>query len=109
MTERADRDNATKPKLSMVLDAGNALVGAARVLEFGERKYERGNWDKGMPFTQIEDSLLRHITAFNLGVDLDAESGLPHVDHILVNALFLSEMYHKARPDLDDRTGSMVV
>lgn len=102
-----DRFNSGKPKLSMLLDAPNALEGAARVLEYGEGKYARGNWLKGLPWTEILDSLLRHAKSFNAGEDLNEESGLPHADHMLVNALFLAEMA-AIRPDLDDRTLSRV-
>lgn len=106
-TNNGDRYNSGKPKLSMLFDAPNALEGAALVLEYGERKYARGNWLSGLPWTEILDSLLRHAKSFNAGVDLDEDSGLPHTDHMLVNALFLAEMA-AVRPDLDDRTYSRV-
>ena len=97
------RYNTGKPQLSLVLEAPNALRGVARVLEFGAKKYDRSNWKRGLPYTEITDSLLRHMLAFFEGEELDAESGLPHTDHIATNALFLSEMrVHK--PECDDRS-----
>lgn len=90
---KATRNNGGKPKLSMILDASEALYGAAQVLEFGEKKYARGNWLKGLDTVEIMDSLLRHLVAYNSGENRDEESGLPHVDHVLVNALFLAQMY----------------
>jgi hypothetical protein len=96
------RANKDKPKVSMVFEAKNAILGCASVLTFGCEKYARANWLQGMEHTGLMDSLLRHVAAWQAGEDIDDDSGLPHVDHILCNALFLSEMTH-ARPDLDDR------
>lgn len=66
-------------------------------------KYSRGNWKKGLPVTEVIDSLLRHIKAYLDPTisDYDEESGLHHVDHITVNALFLATMAR--RTECDDR------
>lgn len=97
----AERKNDGKIPLSFVLEANHALNGLAKVLEFGAAKYSRGNWLKGRPYNDTVDSLARHLVAFMAGENDDAESGLPHVDHILCNALFLAEHYRMM--GLDDR------
>lgn len=96
------RYNEGKPEMSMVLEANKAIEGVAKVLMYGKAKYHRGNWLGGLAHMGIVDCLMRHLTAYVAGEDKDAESGLLHVDHVLANALFLSQMYH-TRPDLDDR------
>lgn len=80
----------------------DALEPMIRVLEFGAKKYSKYNWKKGLPVTQILDSLLRHIQAIMRKEDIDEESKLPHVGHILANAMFLSYTL-KNKPEMDDR------
>jgi len=87
----------------MFVEARFAMEGAGQVLAFGLDKYSRGNWQKGLSHTAICDSLLRHLIAYLSGEDNDQESALPHVDHVLCNALFLAQMTRTHR-ELDDRT-----
>lgn len=101
------RYNTGKPVLSLMMEAREALEGGARVLEFGANKYARGNWHKGMEHTQLADCLLRHLVAYLNGEESDPESGQLHVDHVLVNALMLSQMVH-TRPDLDNRSPELL-
>jgi hypothetical protein len=100
---RGDRDNANKAPVSMVLEAPHAIEAIARVLQFGANKYARSNWKKGLPVTEIIDSMLRHQLAYLNGETIDPESGLRHTDHIACNALFLAEMAI-TREDMDDRS-----
>jgi hypothetical protein len=93
--ERAKRYNSGKAPLDLLpLDL---LTGLARVLEMGEKKYGRNNWRKGAPSTEQLASMLRHLQPISevLNADkpasllYDAESGLPHIDHILFNVISL--------------------
>lgn len=72
-----------------------ALNGAARVAAIGAAKYGRGNWQKGMPDSEVIDSAMRHLLAVMAGEDIDPDSGLPHVDAFVCNALMLAEYRHK--------------
>jgi hypothetical protein len=91
---RAKRYNSGKPRLDLLpLDL---LTGLSRVLEYGEGKYGRNNWRRGAPATEQVASLLRHLQPIMEALNsdsreglLDAESGLPHVDHMLFNVISL--------------------
>lgn len=92
--DRAKRFNSGKPQLSLVLEFRRALEGASRGLAEGVEKYGRGDWQKGMPITDVVDSMARHLVAYMSGEDIDPKSGLPHLDKVLCNALMASEYYH---------------
>lgn len=96
----ADRFNDGKTQWSL-LDL-DTIEGLVKVLEFGTVKYLANNWKKGLSFTSICDSLDRHKQAFLNGENLDKESGLPHVDHMQCNTMFLAYMF-KFKPDMDNR------
>ena len=100
MTELGERKNEGKLKWSLVSWA--ALAPMVKVLMFGAEKYSSWNWAKGLKYTEICESLLRHTHAFLEGEDDDPESKLSHVGHILCNGMFLSYMILFKR-DMDDR------
>lgn len=101
------RYNEGKQPLSLMLEASHAVGGLCGVLAYGADKYSRGNYLRGLPHTQIVDSLLRHLTSYMSGEDKDPESGLRHVDHALANAFFLSELTAR-HPQLEDRSPEVI-
>lgn len=95
------RYNESKKRWSLI-DL-NVMEGMVDVLEFGAKKYGVNNWRKGLKTTEIYDSLMRHLTEIMKGNDIDSESNLHHIDHVLCNAMFLSHMI-KFKKEFDDRT-----
>ena len=89
-------------KLRWSLISTRALEPMVRVLMFGAEKYDDHNWKKGLKYSEICESLQRHLNAFCEGENDDKESKLSHVGHILCNAMFLSYMV-LFRKDCDDR------
>ena len=84
------RYNTGKPQWSLV--HMNSLVPMIRVLEYGALKYAPFNWQKPTERETIINSMQRHMAALIDGDEIDSESGLPHIGHIMANALFYS--YH---------------
>lgn len=78
-----------------------ALKGAARVFQYGAKKYARGNWHSATDdeFThRYVGGALRHLADaqnpdgtfdFKSLAATDAESGLPEVDHLICGLLML--------------------
>ena len=99
---QADRFN--KGKLEWSLVDFESLEDMVRVLEFGAQKYSSDNWKKGLPVREIVESMLRHTFSFLKGEDLDEESGLSHIGHVMCNAMFINYML-KNKPEFDDRSG----
>lgn len=118
-------DEAKKATTGLRYDAGKArvelispiaLMGLARVLTKGAKKYADHNWRKGMAWSRCIGSLIRHLFLFMSGEDYDYDAKCPdcqastcinhtgelHVDQILCNAMFLSE-YARTHRELDDR------
>lgn len=90
-------------KLQWSLIDYKSLEPLVKVLEFGAEKYSADNWKKGLYTREIIESLLRHTYALLEGEDNDQESTLPHIGHILANAMFLSFMLNN-KPEYDNRS-----
>lgn len=91
-----------KGKLRYDLLHPKALEGMTKVLTKGAEKYLPRNWELGMRWSDVMQSLERHLQAFKDGEDFDPETGELHMDHIQCNAHFLSAYYH-IYPQGDDR------
>lgn len=85
----------------LIMDAG-VFEEVAHVFTMGAKKYAPMNWMKGASWLETLGSLLRHYRKFRIGEDLDDESGLHHLAHAIVNAIFLYKFYSLA-PWYDDR------
>ncbi len=61
------------------------LLEWGEVFSYGEQKYDRSNWKSGNDWHEFIGSAVRHLMAWRRGEDLDPESGLPHLAHVLWN------------------------
>lgn len=69
-----------------------ALMAGAVALEYGAEKYSHRNWEKGLPWQQMVDSLKRHLDAFERRQDVDDGpdgSMLPHICLVMSSAMLL--------------------
>lgn len=74
----------------------------AKVLEVGAKNHGDNNWMKGMPYSRLIDSSLRHISQFNEGLrDED------HLVQAVCNLMFLIHFEEEGRKDLNDLTNSL--
>jgi hypothetical protein len=94
------RYNTGKPDYSLI--PLNTLEDEVRVWMYGKDKYAAFNWMKGMAWSVPFACALRHLTAWQRGEQLDPESGLPHLAHVMCNIRMLT-LYEKTYPEGDDR------
>lgn len=90
-------------KLPLHLVPPSAIEAMAEVLQYGATKYSERNWEKGNYLSVPYASLMRHLLAFWSGEETDPESGLPHLNHVLMNAAMLVE--YSKKQEFDDRPG----
>ena len=84
------------------MDAG-AMEPMIRVLMYGAEKYDRGNWAKACPKRlDLMDSLMRHSMKIIAGESIDSESGLPHIGHLMCNAMFYSYWEQKTNGQFEN-------
>jgi len=94
------RSNENKTEIHQV---PTSLVSAvAKVLKYGEQKYAKGNWRRGMKWSTPYDCMQRHMLKWLNGDVADEESGLSHLYHAAANIAMLIE-YEETCPELDDR------
>lgn len=96
----AIRHDQDKPHMDLLSPI--AMFGLAQVLTKGLEKYPGSQWKKGMAWSRVIASLLRHTFKFMSGEDYDEDTKLPHVDHMAANITFLQEYFRKHK-NLDDR------
>lgn len=105
MAEKTQKESGlrfNRGKLRYDLLHPAAQEGIVKVLTSGAVKYSARNWEKGISWTDCIASLKRHLAAFEIGEDIDPETGLRHIDHLQCNAHFLSA-YYSIAPEFDDR------
>ena len=94
------RFNSGKPNMSNL--PPEFLIGMAKVMTMGEKKYGKYNWSKGNSISVPYDSGMRHLMAFMSGEQIDKESGEHHLFHAAVNIMMMW-YYDKYYPEMDDR------
>lgn len=86
--------------MALVPTSLNRYVAAG--MTYGAAKYDVDNWRNGFEYRSLLDSLKRHLSDFEDGVDFDEESGLPSLALIGTNLAFLIEHFDKGLGQ-DDR------
>ena len=79
-----------------------ALATVARLYGEGAKKYAEHNWRQGYEWSKSYAALQRHANEFWKGVDLDPETGLPHLAAVVFHAFTLMT-FMEEHPDFDDR------
>ena len=73
-----------------------------RVWEFGQKKYKRWNWVKGMPWSVPLGCYVRHLLMIvEKGQEIDQDSGQPHWAAMVCNLQMLS-LYTRIYPEGND-------
>jgi len=75
----------------------------AEVFTIGAKKYAEHNWKKGMKFSRMQGSMMRHLLKWQKGEKTDEESGLHPLLHVAWNALALVYYEKHWMPEWDDR------
>lgn len=100
VVEGGEHKDAGKPAVQLL--EAEFLLAIAEVMEFGARKYGARNYRKGIAWTRLYGSVLRHLLAWVQGHNKDPESNLPHLAHAGASLMMLMQMTTH-RSDLDDR------
>jgi deoxycytidylate deaminase len=82
--------DSAKPRVALV--PPSLILGVAKVLTYGAKKYKANNWRKTPDIESYISALYRHMLAWQSGEETDPESGLHHLEHIACNVAFLLEL-----------------
>ena len=75
----------------------------AKAFTHGARKYSANNYRKGTRWGRYIAATRRHLNAWQLGEDLDPDSGLSHLAHALASLMML-RVLQLSNAGEDDRT-----
>lgn len=88
MEKSGTKFDSEKPRMDLISPA--AMLGLAKILEFGAARYGDRNWENGLDFSRAYSALLRHLFSWWGGEDLDPDTQQSHTLHILCNSMFLA-------------------
>lgn len=94
------KNDAGKPPLNLI--SPYFLEEVATILGFGEAKYGKANWKKGIEFSRLVAATKRHLQAVEKGNFIDEESGRSHLAHATCNLMMLFEFERTGRSELND-------
>lgn len=69
------------------------LESVAQVFNYGQAKYSKFNYLKGMEWLRYYDACMRHMQDWYRGKDID-ESSCHHIDHAIASLMMLRENIH---------------
>lgn len=104
--EKALRYNTGKVKWSLV--HYKSLEPMVKVLEYGAKKYAPFNWMKGLNRKEILESMQRHLAALIDGEEIDSESGISHMGHVMCNGMFYNYFTDNESVSLQDKVYHLV-
>lgn len=82
-----------------------ALEEVMKVIQAGSLVYGKWNWldnASEVQYTRYMNAIERHFKKFKKGKDIDEDSNLPELAHIIVNCLFLLQ-YQCLNTGIDNR------
>lgn len=103
MTELTEGVKHDDDKLRWELLPWDAVEEVVKVLNFGARKYEDRNWEKGIQHSRVYAAAIRHLTRWFSWEDTDEETDLPHLAHATCCCLFLLSYQLRGQYEFDDR------
>lgn len=94
-----------KPMVGSMLQIfPRALLAVGGCVSKGREKYPNiDNWqyvENGI--VRYRDALMRHLIKYSMGIDIDEESGQPHLAHVAWNALAILELYLQEHQEIVD-------
>lgn len=78
------------------------LTELAKLYGYGATKYADRNWEKGYEFSKSYAALMRHLTQWWEGEDVDPEHFLSHLSSVVFHAFAMMEWIN-THPEFDDR------
>lgn len=102
MKKKEEASKRDEGKIPVELVAPQFINSVAHVLGHGAKKYGKWNWTKGLAWSRIYASTLRHLFFWYCGEDNDKESGFSHLSHAATNIMFLS-VWQEMQRGTDDR------
>jgi len=85
------KDDANKLRYDLI--PTSAITGLAEVLTMGAKKYTPNGW-RSVPngIERYYAAVYRHLLAWRNGEQIDPESDLHHLKHVMINVAFLLEL-----------------